>query len=207
VTPELNAVYDELLERAARLERARALRELFFERAGRVDPDHPTAAERDRAAWEDAIVAGGLAGELGAELDDPAERELARALAGAQRGLFVFESEASQVIASDLWSGAKFLIVRRDDVGRELARLGSDAGAPLCQARIAATREGAAVLPGAIFHPTDARSAVARTLAVARERGLATDAVLDALLRMEHAWRTLSRVKVGYAYRPEALPR
>lgn len=207
MTPELSAVYDELLERAARLDRPRALRERFFERTGRVDPDHAAAAERDRAAWEDALVTGGLAREFGAELDDPAERELARALAGAQRGLFVFENETSRVIASDLWSGAKFLIVASDDVGRELARLDRDAGAPLCQARVAATRDGASVLPGAIFHPADARPAIERTLAAAHERALDTDAVLDALLRMEHAWRTLSRVKVGYAYRPEALTR
>lgn len=200
-------VYDELLQRAARLDRARALRERFFDRTGRVDPDHPAAAERDGAAWEDALVAGGLARDLGPELQDTGARTLARAIATAQRGVFVFESESSRVIASDLWSGAKFVIVAHDNVGRELARFDRDAGTPLCQARVAAMPEGAAVLPGTIFHPVEAGSAVERTLSVARNRGLGTNAVLDTLLRMEHAWRTLSRVKVGYAYRPEALPR
>ena len=32
-----------------------------------------------------------------------------------------------------------------------------------------------------------------------------TDDVLDALLRMERTFRSLSRVKAAYAYRPEAL--
>ena len=44
-----------------------------------------------------------------------------------------------------------------------------------------------------------------RVLDAARTKGLSTDDVLDALLRMELSLRTLSRVKPAYAYRPEAL--
>jgi hypothetical protein len=44
-------------------------------------------------------------------------------------------------------------------------------------------------------------------LPVAKERGMATHAALDALLRMDHALRTLSRVKAAFAYRKESLPR
>jgi hypothetical protein len=52
----------------------------------------------------------------------------------------------------------------------------------------------------------DALSPIEQTLRVARERSLERDVVLDALLRMEHAFRTLTRVKLAYAYRPAALP-
>jgi hypothetical protein len=44
-------------------------------------------------------------------------------------------------------------------------------------------------------------------LAAARARGLSGAETLDALLRMQRAHRSLSRVKVAYAYRVEALER
>jgi hypothetical protein len=69
-----------------------------------------------------------------------------------------------------------------------------------------ATPDGCAVLPGTIFHPLEARAHLDVTLSAALTRRLGTDAVLDAVLKMEHTWRTLSRVKAGYAYRVEALP-
>jgi len=50
MTPELEAVWQELLERATRppfAERARLLREAFAARCGRLEPDHPAAALRD----------------------------------------------------------------------------------------------------------------------------------------------------------------
>jgi hypothetical protein len=91
-------------------------------------------------------------------------------------------------------------------VVRELAAAGRRGGSPLWQARLVATAEGCVVLPGAVFHPVDALSAIEETLGVAKQRSLERDEVLDALLRMEHAFRTLTRVKVAYAYRPAALP-
>jgi hypothetical protein len=36
---------------------------------------------------------------------------------------------------------------------------------------------------------------------------MTTGDVLDALLRMEHVFRSSSRVKVAFAYRVESLPR
>jgi hypothetical protein len=62
-----------------------------------------------------------------------------------------------------------------------------------------------ALLPGAVFHPPHAASAIVDVLSAARESGLSTHDTLDALLRMERTLRALSRVKAAYAYRPEAL--
>lgn len=208
MTPVLSAVYDELVERAARepfAERSQALRQAFFDRSGRYEPDHPSAGSRDAAGWEDALVRGGLALELSAGLDDVAERGIALALSRAHRGVFAFERVGQTVIAHDLWSRAQFLMLPRDDVSRELSRGGLTPDSPPCQARLLASPDGCAVLPGTVFHPADARPDIERVLSVARSGARDTDDVLDSLLRMEHTWRTLSRVKVGYAYRPEAL--
>lgn len=208
MTPVLSAVYEELVERAARAPlaaRSQALRQAFFERSGRYEPDHPSAGSREAAGWEDALVRGGLARELAAGLEDAAERGIALALSGAHRGIFVFGRVRDSIIARDLWSRAQFVMLARDDVARELSRGGKASDAPLCQARLLASPDGCAVLPGTVFHPADARDAIERILATARAEARGTDDVLDSLLRMEHTWRTLSRVKIAYAYRPEAL--
>jgi hypothetical protein len=208
MTPELDAVYAELLERASRPphhDQSRRLRELFLERCGRFEPDHPAAAAREQAAWEDALVRGGLLSALASELEDPAERSIAVALLHSQRGVFVFERVDDQLLALDLWSRAQFVVVARDGIGRDVASAGVHYDSPPCQARVVASAEGVMVLPGAIFHPADARPAIERALADARKLKLATDQALDALLRMEHAWQTMSRVKVAYAYRADSM--
>ncbi len=210
MTPVLSAVYDELLElatRPAHAGHAQELRDAFFARTGRFGPDHPESGARDAAAWEDALVRGGLARTLARELGDAAEREVAHSLSHAHRGLYVFSRVDGVLVARDLWSRAELLVLSKDDIGRELAGSASEADRPLCQARMLPGLDGCAVLPGAVFHPADARGALIETLAAARERRFATDDVMDALLKMEHTWRSLSRVKVGYAYRPDALPR
>ena len=209
VTPALRAVYDELVERAARppfADRAQALRDGFLERCGRPDPGCSAAGVRDAAAWEDALVRGRLAVEIGAQMSDPAERATATGLAHSQRGVFIFAEIGSVLVARDLWSAAEFVLAAGDDVAREMAAAGRLAESPLCEARVMATDQGCAVLPGPVFHPLDARQHVHQVLAVAHQRGLDTDTVMDALLEMEHTWHTLSRVKVTYAYRPERLP-
>jgi hypothetical protein len=208
MTPELHAVYDELVARASRpphAERSRELRALFLERCGRLDADHPAAAARETAAWEDAMVRGGLLLELAAGLDDAVERNIARTCSRSQRGVFVFERVDSQLLARDLWSRAEFVVAPRDAVGRDIASAGVHDDSPPCQARVLATIEGVALLPGTVFHPADARAAIEHALLDARRRGLETDRALDALLRMEHAWQTMSRGKVAYAYRPDAM--
>jgi hypothetical protein len=122
------------------------------------------------------------------------------------RGVFVFAVEAGHVIAQDLWSKAPLLVLEVDATGPALVPSDPNTGSPPCQARLLPTLDGCAVLPGVVFHPTDARTAIEHALEIARGRGLDTDSVLDALLRMEHRWQTMSRVKVGYAYRAEFLP-
>jgi hypothetical protein len=64
-----------------------------------------------------------------------------------------------------------------------------------------------ALLPGAVYHPEDAKEPIRRVLEVARARGFGPMETLDALLRMELSLRSLSRVKASYAYRAEALVR
>jgi len=202
-------MYEELLARATRpphAERAHAWRAAFLDRSGRFDPGHPLADVRDRAAWEDALVRGGLCRAIAAELEDPAERALCRSLETAHRGLFVSRTLAGTELCRDLWSGAEFVLLPKDDVVRELVATHARGSHPLWQARLIATAQGCVVLPGTVFHPVDALPEIERTLAAARERGLGRDQVLDALLLMEHTFRTLARVKVSYAYRPEALP-
>ena len=210
MTPELEAVWQELLERATRppfAERARLLREAFAARCGRLEPDHPAAALRDAAAWEDAIVRGGLAREIAPELSDPAERATALDLERAQRGIFVFEEIEDQLIARDLWAGGEFLVLNRDSTGRELLAALRRSGTVICQARLVAQNPGCALLPGGVFHPEDARGAIEQILGAARGSRLATDDVLDGLLRMEHTFQTMSRAKIDYAYRDELLGR
>ena len=209
VTPTLRAVYDELIERAAKppfVDRAGAMRTEFLDRCGCMDSGEPEADYREAAAWEDVLVRGGLAKAIAENLDDPAEREVARSLSLAHRGLFEYFQLDGRLIARDLWSRAEFIVEPGDNIGREIAAADACADSPLCQARLVAGAEGCAMLPGAVFHPLEARAAVEDVLAAARKRQLPTDTVLDALLKMEHTWRTLSRVKVGYAYRPAALP-
>jgi hypothetical protein len=208
MTPELLAVYDELVARASRpphAERSRELRARFLDRCGRLEADHPAAATREAAAWEDAMVRGGLLLELAAGLSDPAERDVARALARSQRGVFVFEHVDHKLLGRDLWSRAEFVLAPRDAVGKDIAYAGVHDDSPPCQARVLATVEGAALLPGTVFHPAGARAAMELALNDARARGLETDRALDALLRMEHAFQTMSRGKVAYAYRAEAM--
>jgi hypothetical protein len=209
VTPSLRAVYDELVDRAAHApfaERARVLRERFLSDCGRLDPGHPEAGTREAAAWEDALIRGGLAAEVAARLDDLAERETALSFTRAQRGIFEFSEWDLTLIASDLWSRAQFVILPRDDIGRELAAASRRADSPLCQARLLASGAGCAVLPGTVFHPLEAREQIREAVELGRSRRLTTDTMLDALLRMEHTWHALSRVKVAYAYRLDLVP-
>jgi len=161
--------------------------------------------DRLRAAWDEALTAGGLAATIADGLDDPAERALARVLSRARRGLYRLSAERGCKIAQDVWSGASFLILPKDDVGRAIQPSEAAEEAPLFDARIVAASDGCAMLPGVIFHPADAAPHIYRIVDAARQRDLSPDRVCDALLRMEHAFRTLTRVKIAYAYRVEAV--
>ena len=209
VTPALSAVYDELLTRASApplADRSEALRKAFVTRTqGSVASQSPEPEARVRASWDDALTTGGLAKAISESFDDPAERSLARALSRAHRSLFRIAYVDDCRIAEDLLSGASFLILPRDDIGRA-AFAGEQTGEdPLFDARIVAASDGCATLPGIIFHPTDATPHIYRIIDTARARGLSSGQVCDALLRMEHTFATLSRVKIAFAYRVQAL--
>jgi hypothetical protein len=209
VTPALTAVYDELLTRAAApplAERADALRKAFFARTqGSVASQTSEPETRVRASWDDALTTGGLAATLEEGLEDAAERSLARAISRAHRSLFRLASDHGKRIAEDLLSGASFVVLPRDDMGRAAFAGEATHEDPLFDARIVAASDGCATLPGIIFHPTDATPHIYKIADAGRARGLSAGQICDALLRMEHTWSTLSRVKVAFAYRLEAL--
>ena len=207
MTPALTAVYDELLARAStppHAERAIALRDRFLRRTSSSSRAAAEPEDRFRAAWDDALTAGGLAADLADTFDDPSERALARVLSRAHRGVFRMSLVGGQRLAEDALSGASFLVLARDDIGREVLALGGE-DSPLFEARIIAATDGCAMLPGIIFHPPDATSLIADLVRAGQERGMSRDDLCDALLRMQHTFRNLSRVKIGYAYKAEAL--
>lgn len=208
MTPALESAYDALLTRANEPpfgDLARNLKKEFGARCGSYERDHPGFQGREAAAWDDALVHGGLARAIAAEHGDLGLGQLARAVELAHGGVFLFEPGDFGVLAHDLWSGARFVLAPADDLVRSLpaAQLGHES--PLCQGHLIGTADGCVLLPGASFHPPDARAAVLGVLRVARERHLGRRQTLDALLRMEHTFRTLSRIKIAFAYRPEAL--
>ena len=123
--------YDALMARAAQppfADRAQELRRQFHERCGRYDSNHPQAELREMAAWEDALVRGGLAGIASGSLQEPHQRKLATAFTSAMRGVFVFAVESGHVIAQDLWSRAPLLVLDGDAVGRALVPSDPDTG-------------------------------------------------------------------------------
>ena len=206
MTPALSAVYDELLERASRPplgERAARHRRAFEQRTGLFAQDHPRRASRDAAGWEDALVAGGLAELIGRGLDDPAEQALCRVIGRAQPGVFQLRASGKHPLLRDHWGGGEFLVLARDEVGRSAG----DADETVLLGRIVAGLDGCAVLPGLVWLPAEAAPLLPGLLAEARERGMTAALFIEALLRMDHALSTLSRVKARYAFRVEALGR
>ncbi len=185
--------------RAAQVASTRAA---FEARTGAFAPDDPWFEERIRAFWCDAVTTGRLGrlvlGEQ-AELDEPARRWLAP-LERAHRGLFRVRDD----VLVDAWSGAELQVGVVEDASR--AELDASAG-QLFDARVVGQDEPFTVtlLPGAVFHPREATPCIDLVLAAARARDMASNDTLDALLRMNRALRSLSRVKVAYAYRVEAL--
>jgi hypothetical protein len=207
VTPALSAIHDELLSRASTApfeEKARALRESFLRRTSGVPSlGSPVPETRVLAAWDDALTSGGLAAELAPGFQDAAERALVRVLVRAHRGLFRLERVGRQLLANDVISGASFILLPRDDMARGAGASNEDT--PLFEARVVAATDGCATLPGVIFHPPDATALIDRIVRVARDRGISREHLCDALLRMEHTFANLSRVKISYAYKVEAL--
>jgi hypothetical protein len=192
------------LGKPAFAERVREAREEFQRRTGAFGPEDAWFEARLRAFWDDALTSGGLA-----DLAEDAPEEV-RAWIGplgrAHRGLFVVaEHEGDATVLRDLMSGAELFV---DDVDPGTKDALSAAAAPF-DGRVVAggERVRSALLPGAVYHPADAKEPIAKVLEAARARKMTRAETLDALLRMELSLRSLSRVKASYAYRAEALAR
>lgn len=185
-------------------ERTLAMRRIFEEKTGAFGPEDAWFDARSRAFWDDALTRQGFASHVMDELPEEA-RSWASVLERAQRGLFYASTSQGRRILRDLWSHAEFLVDEVDDA----MRTALDAPSGPFDGRLVALASPVRVglLPGAVFHPEDAADAIERVLDTARERGMETDDVLDALLRMELSLRSLSRVKPSYAYRVEVLQR
>jgi len=179
------------------------MREAFQKRTGVFRPEDPWFEARSRAFWDDALTSQGFAG-LATEHVGEETRPFVARLARAHRGLFVVDDRddvGARLV--DVWSGAELLVHHTD----EAQALALDHAEGLMDARVVGTGDDGAlfVLPGAFHHTPDASEPVKAVLAAARERGMATEATLDALLRMELVFKSSSRVKVSFAYRVASL--
>lgn len=178
----------------------------------KADIVHEAAAtaereERTIASWDDALTRGGLAAEMAPDFPDASERALVRVVSFAQRGVFrlrLVGGKVSRLVAIDSLGGGEFLMLERDSIIREVPDDTLDS--VLFDGRIVAASDGCSILPGVIFHPPDALDLVDRIVAAGRKMGLGRDQICDILLRMQDAFVAGSRrVKIGFAYNPEAL--
>ncbi len=172
----------------------------FEARTGAFGPDDAWFESRSRAFWDDTMTREHA--RLATLALAPAEEPWALALSKSHRGLFRAEP-GTHLVLDDVASGARFVVHELDDASRDA--IASTAG--LFDGRVIVDPASlrVALLPGAVFHPEQAAEGIATVLTAAFARKLPTGALLDGLLRMELSFRTLSRVKPGYAYRPEAL--
>lgn len=212
VTPmDFLSLYDRLVSLGgsdAHAARRRELRDRFQARTGPYGADDPWFEARSRAFWDDALTSGGLALELAAEVGEGGDA-LAHRFGTAHRGLFSCAS----------LSGARALLVdARTDIELEVTLVDDSLRPTLMHSagnepqsyfdgRVVASDDPfvVALLPGALFHPPDASDAIDRVLDAAEERAMSGDEVLDALMRMELRFRSMSRMKAAFSYRPEAL--
>lgn len=159
--------------------------------------------DRLQSSWDDALTRGGLSAEIAPTFAEPSERALVRVVGAAQRGTFRLRRARDRILAVDAIGGAQFLMLERDDIIRAFPEDTLDAA--LLDGRVVAASDGCSLLPGVIFHPPEALALLDRILSAARRLDMARDELCDALLRMNHAFRCSSRVKVAFAYNPDAL--
>lgn len=183
------------------------MRQSFEARTGAFTVEDPWFEARSRAFWDDALTTQGFARRVEAELE-PATLAWMVPLERAHRGLFRATREeardARSWVVHDLWSGASFVVAAPEPGLAEAL-----ATSTYFDGRVVGRAEPLSIslLPGAVFHPADAKEPIEHVLEAARSRKLGKDATLDALLRMERILRSHSRVKAAYAYRAEALPK
>ncbi len=173
-------------------------------------PQHELAAgffeARSAAFWDDALTRGAFGRELSSELG-PDARAAVEPLARAHRGIFRVEPDGDRFLLVDEWSGAE-LSARPTTNGLRDALVSAAGETPsLVDGRVVGLPEQGSIelLPGALFHAADAIGPIRSLLPEARAQKLTTHELCDALLRMDHALRSLSRVKAAFAYRKEAL--
>ena len=200
-----------MLSRAAdekRAARVLAMHAEFEARTGAFSPRDSFFEARSAAFWDDALTRGAFGRELLPDLSAESA-VMVEPFARAHRGLFVVEPDDERFLLIDEWSGAEFVAEPasaglRDALERVSGLVdGRVVGVPASHLG----PEKIVLLPGAVFHPADAIDPIRALLPEARARKLETHALLDALLRMDHALRALSRVKAAFAYRKEALPK
>jgi hypothetical protein len=188
---------------------ARRMREKFEKRTGSFGPEDPWFESRSRAFWDDALTTQGFAVLAAPHAGDEVAGVVAR-FDRAHRGVFlVDEVDDRGAHLVDLWSGAELLVRHLDEaqaVTLEHAEGPMDArvvAGPAAEGTVAPLF----MLPGALHHGPEATESLVKVIAAARERDMAGGDLLDALLRMELVFRSSSRVKAGFAYRVESLPR
>ena len=204
-----------MLTRAAddkRTSRVLELRAAFEARTGSFSPRDSFFEPRSAAFWDDALTSGGFGRELLSDLSAESAA-MVEPFARAHRGLFRVEAHHDfgddRFLLVDEWSGAEFLVEPasaglRDALERVSGLVeGRVVGVP--PSHLGA--EKIVLLPGAVFHAADAIDPIRALFPEARARKMETHGFLDALLRMDHALRALSRVKPAFAYRKEALPK
>jgi len=182
---------------------AASMRKEFQRRTGPYGAEDPWFETRSRAFWDDALATQGFAVLAAAELS-PQIQALAACIDQAHRGFFLVEEVDDRgALLVDVWSGAELLVRHLD----ETQRLTLEHAEGAMDARVTRGAAGSDlfVLPGAYHHPADALEPAIDVLLAARERGMTTDAALDALLRMELVLRSSSRVKAAFAYRASGL--
>jgi hypothetical protein len=184
-------------------------RAAFERRTGAFGPEDPWFESRSRAFWDDALTTQGFAALAAPHAGEDAV-EIATTFGRAHRGVFVVEETDDRgAHLVDLWSGAE-LLVRYIDEEQAIALEHAEGAIDARVVAGPATGEDVAelyVLPGALHHAPDALAPMKAVIEEARKRELTTEVVLDALLRMGHVFDSSSRVKAGFAYRVESLPR
>ncbi len=187
------------------------MRELFEKRTGAFGPEDAWFESRSRAFWDDAVTAQGFAALAAPHAGDEVTTVVAR-FGRAHRGVFLVEEVDDRgAHLVDLWSGAELLVSHLDEAQAvTLEHADGPMDARVVSGPVADGPEGVAslfVLPGALHHASEATEPLLKVIAAARERDMTTGDALDALLRMELVFRSSSRVKAGFAYRVESLPR
>jgi hypothetical protein len=208
---ELGAYCEAIIQRAvdspALFGRVEQMRNCFADRAGHFSPSDAWFERRMLAFWDDALTTQQLAVASAPMLSH--ERffsdgaAIATCLSRAHRGLFrvaAFARSSAHLI--DTWSGAEFFVDPRVDESQSIALAHAQG---LFDGRVVAVGDAIMLLPGAFFHPIEATDAIGKVLEAAIINLCTTQQVLDALLRMELAFLSSSRVKATFAYRPALL--